>query len=658
MITNLKKLAGIIFLMCCLTANGQSVKRGFKSLGKLEYDKAYSSFNEALSQDKDNIAANFGIALVLADDSSSRFDIINAWQYIERIEGKMGTLSQEEIEIITAYFLESEVDKSSRPVKKKIENALDAIETRLIKYIREENNLEAVYEVLSRYPNFRHYDNIVHIRNQFEFRKYEKQNTIEAYDEFISKFPDAAQIEKAKSNRNHLAFEKAKSLNTTNAYTTYITQFPESEYLQSALKLRNAAAFADAGKINTLESYESFVHDYPDALEVHEAKTKQQNILYEKAKRVKSLQAYNDFIKKYPEGQYFIDIFNLKATELGTQFVREQNITNPALLWAKGYDNNGRLESGGAVTVSDLNEYYIACNTRENDTAYTDAWVIKLDVLGKMIWNKTIGQSFDDRICDVLLDSKKNLIVVGYTWLSADSASQMGWMFKLGSDGKKIWNKNLGKLKINACVIDDNDRIYIGGSAEKDTLGEQYLITIFNSDAQKIGERAYTGRGEVNDLLITADGNLLVCGSNWIALMDSKRYLHWDVNIDTSLTVTKCAINQTGEFYFAGSNKKTIMYAKYTPQGKKLWFQNFDKADINQFISDISVIQMDNLIVVEPKYQGGKIKTFSKDGTLTGTKELIGSITDSRVFSEKSGITMLLSNGDLIFLKFSGLASL
>jgi hypothetical protein len=654
----MKKILSILLLIFCVLANGQSIKKGFKSLGKLEYDKAKNAFQEALSSDKDNIAANFGMALVLADDSSSSFDIINAWQYIERIEGKMGGLSQEDIEIITAYFLESEVDKTTRPVKKKIENALEAIESRLIKYIREENNLDAVYEVLNRYPNFRHYDNIIHIRNQFEFRKYEKQNNLEGYEEFIKKFPDAAQIDKAKRNRNQLAFDKAKSLNTTNAYTAYITQFPESEHIQTAIKLRNAAAFAEAGRINSLESYDIFISDYPDALEVLEAKSRQQNILYEKAKRVKSLQAYNDFILKYPEGQYFVDIFNLKAIELGTQFIREQNFTNPGILWARGYDNNGRIESGGAVIASSRNEFYIACNTRDNDTAFADAWVLKLDASGKMLWNKTIGQPFEDRISYVLLDSKENLIVLGYTWLSADSASRMGWMFKLGSDGKKIWNKNLGKLEINTCTIDVNDRIYIGGSVEKDTLGAQYLITIFNTDAKKIGERSYTGRGRINDLLITADGNMLLCGSNWLALMDPRRYIQWDESILPPLTATHCAITSLGDFYLAGANRNTVFYAKYSAQGKKNWFQNFDKADTTQIISDIAGTSQDNLLVLEQKSLGGKIKMFSRDGILMGTKDFPEEIEVSAILSDKNGMLLVLNNKDLMLIRFSQLASL
>ncbi len=656
----MKHIFSILLIACCILTNGQSLKRGFKSLGKLEYDKAYNAFKDILSSDKNNIAANFGMALVLADDSSSYFDIIDAWEYIERIQNRMGELSQEEIEIIGEYFLESEIskDKSNRPVKKKIENALNAIEARLIKYIREENNLDAVYETLNRYPNFRHYDNIVHIRNQFEFRKYEKQNTLEAYEEFMKKFPDAAQIDKAKRYRNQLAFEKAKSQNTPNAYTTYITQFPESEYIQAAIKLRNAAAFADAGRINTLEAYDKFISEYPDALEVAEAKIRQQNILYEKARRIRSLQAYNEFIQKYPEGQYFIDIFNLKASELGAQYLRDQNFTSPGILWAKGFDNNNRIESGGSVITNPQGEYIIACNTRDNDTAFADAWILKLDATGKMLWNKTIGQSFEDSICDVLLDSKGNIIVLGYTHLSADSASKMGWMFKLGSDGKKIWNKNLGKINVNACAIDENDRIYIGGSVARDTLGVQYAISIFNAEAKKIGERVYTGRGSVNDLLFTADGNMMLCGSNWVSLMDPRRYILWDASVSPPSVVTHCGMTFTGDFYLAGASKKSILYAKYLANGTKAWLQSYDKTDTTLIVRDIASVAQDNLLVLEQRNGGAKIKLFSKEGKLLATKELFGNNEVESVLTDKNGTILVLNNKDLILIRFSQLASL
>ncbi len=644
-----------IILATCLSVHAQNIKRGYKNLEKLEYDKALDAFKKNLSNNPNDVGSNFGVALILADDQSPFFDIIDAWQYVERLEGKISDLSQDDIEILSEYFLSTEVRKTSRPVKKKIEIAIEAIEARLIKYIREENNLDAVYEVLDRYPNFRHYDNVIHIRNQFEYRKYEKMNTMEAYEEFLAKFPDAAQVGKAIQNRNKLAFEKAKSQNTVSAYMAYITAYPESEYLQSVIKLRNAAAFADAKRINTLEAYEKFIQNYPDALEVSEAKAKQQSLLYQQARRVNSLQAFNEFIKKYPDGQYFVDIFNLKATELGTKYLRENNFTSPSIFWAKGFDNNGRIESGGVIAAAPRAEYILACNTRDNDTAYADVWVIKLDASGKMLWNKTIGQPFEDSVSHILIDSKGDIIVLGYTHLSADSASKMGWMFKLDNDGKKIWNKNLGKIKINTSAIDVNDRIFIGGSITKDTLVNHYAITVFNKNAQKTVERKYTGFGEFNDMLISPEGDIFLCGNNWIILMDDRRYIKWDAVIDPLYTATHAAYSPERGFYVAGYNNSKIFYSGYSFTGKKTWFQSYDKSAPMQIITDITAVSSGNLVVMEQKDNSGKIKLFSPDGSILQVKELMGNIRAEALLSEGKGATLVLSNGDLVVIRYSQL---
>ena len=648
----------ILFIACVISANGQNIKKGYKNLEKKEYDKALDAFKKDLSDNPDNLGANFGMALILADDQSPFFDIIDAWQYIERIEDKIGDLSQEDIEVLSEYFLNTEIRKTSRPVKKKVEIAIEAIEARLIKYIREENNLDAVYELLDRYPNFRHYDNVIHIRNQFEYRKYEKMNTMEAYEEFIVKFPDAAQVNKAIRSRNKLAYDNAKSHNTVSAYNEYITAYPQSDYLQSVIKLRNAAAFADAKRINTLEAYESFIRNYPDALEVSEAKTKQQDFLYQQAKRVNSLQAFNEFIEKYPDGQYFVDIFNLKAAELGGQFLRENNFTSSDILWARGFDNNGRLESGGAISATSGGDYILACNTRDNDTAYADTWILKIDGNGKMLWNKTVGQEFEDSVGHILIDSKGDIIVLGYTYLSADSASKMGWMFKLGSDGKKLWNKNLGKIKINTCAIDAYDRIIIGGSTEQDSLGSRYTITVFNKDAQRVAERRYSSFGEFNDMLITTEGDIFFCGTHWVILMDEKRYIKWDDSIDPIYTGTHCSFATGNEFYTAGYNDMKIFYQAYSSDGKKLWHQGYDKSDSSQVIIDIAAISPGNLVVLEQKNTGGKIKLFSSEGSVLQIKDLFPPIHTEAVIPDKTGAMLVFSNGDLVVIRYSQLNTL
>ena len=216
-------------------------------LEKAEYEKSAEVFREVLGENEHNLAALFGLAMIYADDKSPLFNLIDAWNYAMKLRQNVEKLTPEEIEFIGEYFNNTEVRPRNIPVKKKIQYAIETVEAKLIKYIREENNLDIVYEVLEKFPDFRYQDNVIHIRNQLEFRKYEKQNTLEAYLEFIQKFPDAAQIDKAIRYRNKLAFEKASQVNTVEAYQDYLKKYPDAAGMQSGCQNVKCGGFS-AGK--------------------------------------------------------------------------------------------------------------------------------------------------------------------------------------------------------------------------------------------------------------------------------------------------------------------------------------------------------------------------------------------------------------------------
>jgi hypothetical protein len=158
-------------------------------------------------------------------------------------------------------------------------------------------------------------------------------------------------------------------------------------------------------------------------------------------KRIKSLQAYNEFIRMYPDGAYYIDVFNLKAEDLGHQYFQTLGFSSNDLNWVKALDNNEFIDEAQAFAITPQGEHVIAGTTRTNDTSFTDAWIIKLDANGKMLWNKTIGQPFNDNVSDVLITSDNQIVVVGSTQILSDSAKYMGWMFMLEEDGSRRWNK-------------------------------------------------------------------------------------------------------------------------------------------------------------------------------------------------------------------------
>lgn len=643
----------ILLLVFTTTLSAQTVKRAYKSLEKSDYAKAKETFVKLLAGDKDNVASNFGMAMILADDKSPYFDIIDSWQYIEAIQGKENQLTQEEMEIMGEYFLNTEVRRTSRPVKKKVEIAVEAVESRLIKYIREENNLEACYEVLERYPNFKHYDNVVHIRNQFEFRQYEKMNTFAGYNEFIEKFPEAAQVGKAKRYRNEMAFEEVKAKNTVEAYNQYLFTYPNSDYTQQAYKLRNEAAFKVARQTHTLEAYEKFIAQYPDALDIPEAKVHQRDLMYEKAKRIKSLEAYNEFISMYPDGGYYLDVFNLKSGDLGMQHFRNLGFDSPDFLWAKALDNNENIEEAKAITAAADGGYIVAGLTRKTDSGYADAWIVKLDAKGQMIWNKTIGQPFEDNILEVMETSSGDVIAVGYTYITGDTnAKEMGWMFRLGKDGSRVWNKNLGEMNISACSLSPNDKIVLATYTE-DTIPDNYFVQVYNMDGDKISERDFVRYGHFNDIVFLEDESVFLAGTEWFTLTDTKYYIKWEDTLKIDANIMNADISPT-EVFMQAKDSLNNYFISYNISGAKKNQTVVPLNDSTDRIFEVMIKSGNEKLAMGENLLNSYIYKFNEGGEKVGEKFISGKMHFRRMIRNNKGdITYLLDGDDLLIISFS-----
>ena len=86
--------------------------------------------------------------MVYGDDSSTVFNLVDSWDFAMKCKANEEKLTPDELEYISAYFQNTEKRARSIPVKKKIDYAIETVEAKLIKYVREENNLDLVYEVL------------------------------------------------------------------------------------------------------------------------------------------------------------------------------------------------------------------------------------------------------------------------------------------------------------------------------------------------------------------------------------------------------------------------------------------------------------------------------------------------------------------------------
>lgn len=629
----------------------QDFSKGYKALEKSDYAKAKEFFDKNLITKKDNPAICFGLMVIYADKNSPYYNIIEAWNMGKITEKNINSLSVEEKETVAEYFTNTEVRKTSWPVNKKMQQAIGAVESNLIKYIREENNLELANEIIQKFPDYRYYQNVVHIRNQLEFRKYEKLNTLQGYLDFIKKFPDAAQIEKAVRHRDRLALEKAKSINTVEAFETYLKEYPKSAEFNTAVKQRNAVAFNLAKQKNTIEAFEKFINSYPEALEVADAKKIQKQLLYEYAKKIQSLEAYNEFIKKYPDGSHYIDIFNLKSGDLGKKTLSSGSFAYNNVAWARSFDNKSFPETAGGIVVTSANQYIIAGNTIQSDSIYDDAWIIKTDADGKMIWNKIIGGIYHDSVFSVAINNNQELVMLGYTWLGNDSDSKEPWIFMIDADGRKMWNRSLGKWNVTSlCTNSDND-IILGGYEKNDSLENHYKIMVINNSGKKLWSRTYTSPGEINSLNIDFEDNILVAGSKWCFRLNQKGYLLWENQFNVNDSIT-CAANLVdGSSFIAGvKDSVTFVLARIAKNGNLVWKKEIGNPD---GIVPEKIIQLsDGKIFAKGKMtDGNAIILFNQDGLLINTiPSPTGSLIHDFIVDKQGNLVVQYSYNDNIFV--------
>jgi hypothetical protein len=567
------------FLFLVLAVSAQNSKKGFKFLEKAEYEKSAEVFREVLKEKSDDPAASFGLAMLYGDDKSPLFNLVDSWDFALKCKSNVENLTPDELEFIGEYFQNTETRIRNIPVKKKIDYAIVTIESKLIKYVREENNLDLVYEVLDKFPDFRYHDNVMHIRNQLEFRKYEKLNTLEGYTEFIGKFPDAAQVDKAKRYRDKLAYDKAVQANTVEAFKEYMKKYPGALESNQAVKMLNAAAFQQAKMENTVQGFDNFILQYPDALEVADAKILQKELLYDYAKKIHTLEAYNDFIAKYPDGQQYIDIFNLRSLDKGMKLIETRSFPSDNIQWARSFGAEDTKEFSACLAIDSMNNSYAGGTLVRSDTGRSDVWLIKTGPDGKMIWNKMVGEEYNDEL-SILENGRHNEILgVGHTWLGLDSSSRETWIFKMGADGQKLWSKKLGRLKVNCMLIAGTGNIYLAGSESTDTSAARYAIVALNENGKHLWNRNYTGIGELVKLCLLPNNYILMAGSHWRAKIDAHGYLVSESAFATTDSILQAITLPKGEIlYFGTRNRYKTVFIKTTWDNKPV----FDKEAFQQ----------------------------------------------------------------------------
>ncbi len=266
--------------------------------------------------------------------------------------------------------------------------------------------------------------------------------------------------------------------------------------------------------------------------------------------------------------------------------------TTGALLWTKTFGGTG-TDIGKSICETPDGGFILCGSTTSTDSditfnhGYYDAWVLKLNANGDIEWQKTYGGTAQDESYAIKPTPDGGYIVGGITRsLNGDVTSNNGesdyWVIKIDSVGTIAWQKNYGgsNLDVLSTIEPTTDGGYIisgntfstNGDVIGNHGGSDYWLLKINSNGaiewqKTLGGSGYEFCGAIKQ---TNDGGFIVTGSTpsvdgevtisygqgdfWVVKLDSLGTLEWQKSYGGTAQDSSYDIHQTieGGYIIAG----------------------------------------------------------------------------------------------------------
>lgn len=183
----------------------------------------------------------------------------------------------------------------------------------------------------------------------------------------------------------------------------------------------------------------------------------------------------------------------------------------------------------GGYVVGGYSESEISGDKSENPIGFTDYWVVKLSATGELEWENTIGGSGYESIYSITETGEGDYILVGPSTSnisedkSEDALGTDYWIVKVNLSGEIVWDKTFGGEGADSAYsiqAAENNSFYILGSSNSDicedknenSLGERdYWVLLINQYGAIIWQNTIGGNDKdiAFPMIYDTDGLLL-----------------------------------------------------------------------------------------------------------------------------------------------------
>ena len=199
------------------------------------------------------------------------------------------------------------------------------------------------------------------------------------------------------------------------------------------------------------------------------------------------------------------DIWVLKLSSLGT------------VQWQKTY-GGANWDLPWVVILNSDNSFVICGETSSFGAGSYDAWILKLNPDGTIVWQKTFGGILSDRLYSGVATSDEKYIFSGY--LKTNQGVEQGWILKLNDNGTIAWQKTYGSdndlanVSLESIVnTGSNGYLAAGYTTNFGAGNEDMWLLKTDTEGNMLWEKTYGGtERDFSKRVLYTGGNVLLAG--------------------------------------------------------------------------------------------------------------------------------------------------
>jgi len=306
--------------------------------------------------------------------------------------------------------------------------------------------------------------------------------------------------------------------------------------------------------------------------------------------------------------------------------------SDPAIRFEKKYDKNYSMDSASEVIQAD--GYFLVGQTQENH----DIWLVRTDVSGNALWNKTYGGSGYESGISLISTNDNGLAIVGSTD-SSGAGGDDGWFIKTDSAGVPQWNETYGGYSddILVGILQESDGGYVLlGNTESLGAGltDCWLIRT-DENGNELWNKTYGGLNfEASCAIVhTTDGGYAFGGTTqsfgaggidfWLVKLDINGNMQWNKTFGSAqddvlgdLILTNDGGFVLAGYYYPNSGETDIRLIKTDNSGNLEWSEIYGESGYAETVNSLVELSDGALILAGrnwsyPAHYGSLLKIGS-----------------------------------------------